>query len=82
MKIISQNNCEVKNCLLDNREQEISNYIDNEITALIQRLEDKNPDVHTGCLHVMVKKHLEYQSIKIFAQLMEKYPDVKELRIS
>jgi len=83
MKIISQKNCEVKNCLLDNREQEISNYIDNEITALTQRLEDKNPDVHPGCLHMIVKTHLEYESIKIFHGLAEKYnPIEKEVGVA
>jgi len=76
------NKCEERNCLLKDREENISIYIDHEITALIQRLEGKNPDVHTGCLHVMVKKHLEYQSVKIFAELVKKYPEAKEARIS
>ena len=74
--------CEERNCLLNDREEDISKYIDHEITALIQRLEDKNKDVHVGCLHVMVKKQLEYQSVKIFAELMEKYPDAKQVRVS
>ena len=56
-------------------------YIDDEISALIQRLELKNPDVHSGCLRVMVKKHLDYQSVKIFADLIEEYPNAKELRV-
>jgi len=30
----------------------------------------------------MVKKQLEYQSVKIFAELMEKYPDAKQVRVS
>tara|TARA_R100001377_G_scaffold50052_1_gene29093 strand:+ start:276 stop:521 length:246 start_codon:yes stop_codon:yes gene_type:complete len=76
------NKCEARNCLLNDREDNISNYIESEITALIQRLEGKNPDVHPGCLHVMVKKHLDYQSVKIFAELMEKYPGGEEVRIS
>jgi len=76
------NKCEERNCILKDREEDISIYIDHEITALIQRLELKNSDVHPGCLHVMVKKHLEYQSVKIFAELMEKYPGAKEVRIS
>ena len=74
--------CEERNCLLNDREEDISKYIDHEITALIQRLKDKNKDVHVGCLHVMVKKQLEYQSVKIFAELMEKYPDAKQVRVS
>ena len=76
------NKCEEKNCVLKDREYNISTYIDHEITALIQRLEDRNKDVHVGCLHVMVKKQLEYQSVKIFAELMEKYPDAKQVRVS
>ena len=76
------NKCEERNCILKDREEDISIYIDHEITALIQRLELKNSDVHPGCLHVMVKKHLEYQSVKIFAELMEKYPGGEEVRIS
>ena len=75
------NKCEERNCLLNNREEDISIYIDHEITALIQRLEGKNPDVHSACLQVLVKKHLEYQSVKIFAELMEKYPGGEEARI-
>ena len=75
------NKCEEKKCVLKDREEDISIYIDHEIEALIKRLEDKNPDVHPGCLHVMVKKHLEYQSVKIFAQLIEKYPEAN-LRFS
>tara|TARA_R110001592_G_scaffold310116_1_gene584654 strand:- start:3411 stop:3656 length:246 start_codon:yes stop_codon:yes gene_type:complete len=74
--------CEERNCLLNDREENISIYIDHEITALIQRLEARNADVHLGCLHVLVKKHLEYQSVKIFAELMEKYPGGEEVRIS
>jgi len=74
-------NCEIKKCLLTDREEDISQYIDDEITALIQRLELKNPDVHYGCLRVMVKKHLDYQSVKIFADLIEEYPNAKELRV-
>ena len=76
------NKCAERNCLLKDREDDISIYIEHEIEALIQRLEGKNPDVHSGCLHVMVKKHLEYQSVKIFAELVEKYPEAKEVRIS
>ncbi len=73
--------CEIKKCLLADREEDISQYIDDEISALIHRLELKNPDVHSGCLRVMVKKHLDYQSVKIFAELVEKYPNAKELRV-
>ena len=51
--------CEEKKCLLDDREENISQYIDDEILALIQRLEIKHPDVHPGCLRVKVKKYLE-----------------------
>ena len=58
----------------------ISQYIDDEILALIQRLEIKHPDVHPGCLRVKVKKYLDYNSVKILAELMEKYPDAKEVR--
>ena len=74
-------NCEIKKCLLADREEDISQYIDDEISALIRRLEFKNPDVHSGCLRVMVKKHLDYQSVKIFADLIEEYPNAKELRV-
>ena len=76
------NKCDEKKCLLNDREDDISNSIDREITALIQRIELRNTDVHPGCLHVLVKKHLEYQSVKIFAELMEKYPGGDEVRIS
>ena len=73
--------CEEKKCLLDDREENISQYIDDEILALIQRLELKNPDVHSGCLKMMVKSHLEYESLKIFHGLVEKYnPIEKEVR--
>ena len=61
--------CEVKQCLLDDREEDISQYIDDEILALIQRLELKHPDVHPGCLRVKVKKYLEYNSVKILMDL-------------
>lgn len=72
--------CEVKKCLLEDREENISQYIEDEILALIQRLEIKHPDVHPGCLRVKVKKYLDYNSVKILAELMEKYPDAKEVR--
>ena len=75
------NKCEERNCILKDREENISKYIDNEIAKLIQRLEVMNNDDHTGCLHVMIKRHLDYQSVKIFAELMEKYPQ-KEMRVS
>ena len=75
--------CEVKRCLLDDREEDISQYIEDEILALIQRLELKNPDVHLGCLQMMVKRHLEYQSTKILVDLVDKYKSAeKELSIS
>jgi ribosome-binding factor A len=75
--------CEVKRCLLDDREEDISQYIEDEILALIQRLELKNPDVHLGCLQMMVKRHLEYQSTNIFVDLTDKYNHAKrELSIS
>ena len=75
--------CDVKKCLLEDREEDISIYITQEITALIQRLELKNPDVHSGCLHMMVKNHLEYESLKIFHGLVDKYNVAKkELGIS
>tara|TARA_R100001244_G_scaffold119324_1_gene88968 strand:- start:186 stop:416 length:231 start_codon:yes stop_codon:yes gene_type:complete len=61
--------CEVKQCLLDDREGDISQYIDDEILALIQRLELKHPDVHPGCLRVKVKKYLDYNSVKILMDL-------------
>ena len=70
--------CEVKKCLLEDREENISLYIDDEILALIQRLEIKHPDVHPGCLRVKVKKYLDYNSVKILAELMEKYPKVED----
>lgn len=72
--------CEVKKCLLEDREEGISQYIEDEILALIQRLELKHPDVHSGCLRVMVKKHLDYNSTKIFEELIKQYPNAKELR--
>ena len=72
--------CEEKKCLLDDREENISQYIDDEILALIQRLEIKHSDVHPGCLRVKIKKYLDYNSVKIFAELIEKYPNAKELR--
>ena len=71
--------CSIKKCLLQDREEDISLYITQEIEALIQRLKLKNPDVHPGCLNMMVKNHLEYESLKIFHGLVEKY---KEVRIS
>ena len=75
--------CEVKKCLLEDREEDISIYITQEITALIQRLEEKNPDVHLGCLQMMVKRHLEYQATKILVDLVDKYKSArKELRVS
>jgi len=75
--------CEVKQCLLGDREEDISQYINDEILALITRLELKHPDVHLGCLQMMVKKHLEYQSTKILVQLTDKYNAAKkELSIS
>ena len=77
MKKIS---CSVKKCLLKDREAEISQYIEDEIRALILRLEAKNPDAHDGCLRVMVKRYLDYNSTKIFAELLVKYPNAKELR--
>ena len=73
--------CKIRKCLLADREEEISQYIEDEITALVQRLEIKNPDVHSGCLRVMIKKHLDYNSVKIFAELVEQYPNAKEMRI-
>ena len=72
--------CEVKKCLLEDREEDISKYIEDEILALIQRLELKHPDVHPGCLRVKIKKYLDYNSVRIFAELIEKYPNAKELR--
>ena len=74
--------CEVKKCLLEDREEDISQYIEDEILALIQRLELKHPDVHPGCLRVKIKKYLDYNSVRIFAELIEKYPNAKELRDS
>ena len=75
--------CEVKKCLLDDREEDISQYINDEILALITRLELKNPDAHLGCLQMMVKRHLEYQSTKILVDMVDKHKRVqKELSIS
>ena len=75
--------CEVKRCLLDDREEDISQYINDEILSLITRLELKHPDVHLGCLQMMVKRHLEYQSTKILVDLVDKYKrPKKELHIS
>jgi len=76
--------CSIKECLLQDREEDISIFITQEIEALIKKLEDKNPDVHVGCLHMMVKNHLEHESLKIFHGLVEKYNPVskKEVRIS
>ena len=65
--------CSIKECLLQDREEDISLYISQEIEALIQRLEARNPDVHSGCLHMMVKSHLEYESLAIFSKLVTKY---------
>ena len=55
-----------------------------DVFARFKRLEEKNPDVHLGCLHMMVKSHLEYESLKIFHGLVEKYnpPVKKELGVS
>ena len=78
--MMAKEKCEEKKCLLEDREEDISQYIDDEILALIQRLEIKHPDVHPGCLRVKVKKYLDYNSVKILAELMEKYPDAKEVR--
>ena len=72
--------CKIRKCLLADREEEISQYIEDEIRALILRLEAKNPDAHDGCLRVMVKRYLDYNSTKIFAELLVKYPNAKELR--
>ena len=75
--------CEVKKCLLDDREEDISQYINDEILSLITRLELKHPDAHLGCLQMMVKRHLEYQSTKILVDLVDKYKSArKELRVS
>ena len=70
--------CEVKKCLLDDREEDISRYIEDEILALIQRLELKHPDVHPGCLQMKVKKQLEYQSVKILMDLTLEYDLAKK----
>ncbi len=70
--------CEVKKCLLEDREEGISQYIDDEILALIQRLELQHPDVHLGCLQMMVKRNLEYQSTKILVELTDKYHRAKK----
>jgi len=70
--------CEVKKCLLDDREEDISQYIEDEILALIQRLELMYPDVHPGCLRAKVKKYLDYNSVKIFAELNEEYQNFKK----
>ena len=75
---MTKERCEEKKCLLEDREENISLYIDDEILALIQRLEIKHPDVHPGCLRVKVKKYLDYNSVKILAELMEKYPKVED----
>ena len=48
--------CEVKKCLLEDREENISLYIDDEILALIQRLEIKHPDVHPRLFESKGKK--------------------------
>ena len=76
--------CHEKKCLLQDREEDISIYITDEITALIQRLEAKNPDVHKGCLHVMVKNHLEFESLVIWKKLVVKYnpESAKEVGVS
>jgi len=76
--------CDVKKCLLEDREEDISLYITHEIEALIQRLELKNPDAHSGCLKMMVKSHLEYESLKIFHGLVAKYnpESAKEVGVS
>jgi len=70
--------CEVKQCLLDDREEDISQYIEDEILSLITRLELKHPDVHPGCLRMKVKKHLEYQSVKILMDLTLEYDLAKK----
>ena len=69
--------CSVKKCLLQDREEDISIFITQEIEVVIKKLEDKNPDIHPGCLHMLVKTHLEYESLKIFHGLVEKYKDVR-----
>ena len=74
--------CEVEKCLLGDREEDISEYINDEILGLITRLELKHPDVHLGCLQMMVKRHLEYQSTKILVDMVDKHKRVqKELSI-
>ena len=72
--------CNVKKCLLEDRSENISQYIEEELINLIKRLEAMNPDVHSGCLRVMVKRHLDYNSVKIFAELVEQYPEIEEIR--
>jgi|TARA_R110000751_G_scaffold66951_1_gene136784 hypothetical protein len=70
---INKEECSVKKCLLQDREEDISIFITQEIEAVIKKLEEKNPDIHPGCLHMLVKNHLEYESLKIFHGLVEKY---------
>ena len=81
---INKEECSIKKCLLQDREEDISIFITQEIEAVIKKLEDKHPDIHPGCLHMLVKTHLEYESLKIFHGLVEKYNPVskKEVRIS
>ena len=65
--------CSIKECLLQDREEDISIFITQEIKAVIKKLEERNPDIHPGCLHMMVKSHLEYESLAIFSKLVTKY---------
>ena len=65
--------CSIKECLLQDREEDISIFITQEIEAVIKKLEEMHSDIHPGCLHMMVKSHLEYESLKIFHGLVEKY---------
>ena len=65
--------CSIKECLLQDREEDISIFITQEIKVVIKKLEEMNPDIHSGCLHMMVKSHLEYESLAIFHGLVEKY---------
>ncbi len=65
--------CSIKECLLQDREEDISIFITQEIKVVIKKLEEMNPDIHSGCLHMMVKSHLEYESLAIFSKLVTKY---------
>ena len=68
--------CEARNCILADRQINISSFIQNEISILLRKLERENDDAHPDCLHLLVRNELDYQADKIFFELMEKHPQL------